>query len=196
MKILIIGYGNSSKEHIKTILSITKEVSITCITSFSEQNKTDKRVRFLNRSDLKPRSLSNDKYNLTLICSSTKNHKDDIYSFASISDLIIVEKPLSYSLATSKNISDRLGAKNANAYVFLQRRLHPIINELRNYINNRQLGRPLTVNIDILKYKTNHNCIENSLNLGIHYIDLVFFLLSIEKWDILDKKKHQKTLTT
>ena len=186
MKILIVGHGNSGKEHIKAILSIIENVRITCLTNYSEHNKDHERVKFIDRKAFNSLPQADDKYDLTLICSSTQTHQDDVRKFSCMSNLIIVEKPLSYTIEASKYIFKILDIEKKKSFVFLQRRLHPAISELKNYIKSKELGNPLIANIDILKYKPSKNYMENSLNLGIHYIDLLFFLLSIRNWDFLD----------
>ena len=199
MKILMIGLGSIGQRHLRNIRRLFgNEVEIIAY-----------RVRGLKRTfsdDMKIRDnvILEDEFNITTFTNLDEAlaTKPDIAFITNITSLhvecatkcalagcdLFIEKPLSYNLEGVENLQQIVKEKNLIAYMGFQNRNHPCIKQLKETINNKELGDILSVNMEVGERLTTMHTYENYaetymarkdmgggvvLNQQIHEIDYI-----------------------
>ena len=119
---------------------------------------------------------------MVIIASATNCHINDYELVKSYDIPIIFEKPISESYEKSLNFLTTQESIE-NKYVFFQRRMATQIQAIQKLISSSKVGLINSVSIQISKYKYKEGPAYLS-HLGIHYIDLVFFLLCIDSFSL------------
>ncbi|KTL61790.1 hypothetical protein AA106_21965 [Photorhabdus laumondii subsp. laumondii] len=177
-RILLIGFGSIGKRHY-SLLEKRNDVECIDIVSAHAEIKTAKIFPFLEHiphSDLS-------KYHVFIICTETYKHEKNLkYINNSVKNkVILVEKPLSKSSVNLKTHNHN------NIFVSYNLRFHPIINKIKEIINNKKI---LICNAVVGQYlpswRENKNYLESysaSLEKGggvlrdlSHEIDLVKYI--------------------
>ena len=126
----IIGFGSAGKRHYENCLALGHSVEV--------------------HSLHKNRKLSQEKYDLIIITSRTKDHYKDVLRFKNYSDTFMIEKPLAMSSVEAKRIKRIL--KNKSALVGYTMIFHPMINWLRKILDENKLGEVHLVQIHCGSY--------------------------------------------
>ena len=158
--------------HISTLRRFIRDSHITIVTSRPSLVTQKSNLNSISRSQYSINNLCTD---LTLVSSSTKNHISDASAALNLSRHIVIDKPISTNpLDTSRFISST-NCHTTPVNVFLQKRLSSSCLYAYDFLASNK--DPIdSVSLEIVKYKAD-NCVNQLLNLGIHYLDIILFLI-------------------
>lgn len=183
MKVLIIGAGRMGLRHLQGALSldIVEDVMLLdikeeALTAAKTAYQNDQRVKY----DLLSTFKSTDcKYDLCIIASTASSRKPLCeLAVNSGCKYLLIEKPLGQSYQDVSKLCDYLDTLPLATYVNLNMRMYDSFNKLKNDISS-------LVQFDGEKIITiNTGTIGIGCN-GIHYLDLIYFLLDADTSEII-----------
>lgn len=177
MKIIVIGAGRMGLRHIQGILSVDTVESI-CIVDISEQalenaKKSLEENKSFHKCDFQlSTQLDHSKKYDTGIIASTANNREELFDqlVALGCQNIMVEKPLGQSYEEVLAFSNKVEGTNVNCCVNLNMRMYDDFIQLKkDFETLPQLKgiKTITMNTGTIGIGAN----------GIHYLDLLYFLL-------------------
>ena len=167
------GLSSSSRTHLATIYRLNPDYKVFLVTSHGHAiNKLPSNVRLLSRSEYSSISPPSD---ITLISSATHDHISDCLLASSHSKHIVIDKPVANEFHKTKYFIDHLSYSLPPINIFYQKRLAHSSLLLRDFIQDKSPSIEY-ISLDIFKYKPNSK-INQLLNFGIHYLDIILFLL-------------------
>lgn len=183
MKVLIIGAGRMGLRHLQGALSldIVEEVMLLDI---KEEALTAARTAHQNNQRVKYELLSNFKstdckYDLCIIASTASSRKPLCELAANCGcKYLLVEKPLGQSYLEVENLCNYLDTLPLETYVNLNMRMYDSFIKLKKDINSLAQfdgEKIITINTGTIGIGCN----------GIHYLDLIYFLLNADTSDII-----------
>ena len=180
MNIFVFGFGNSSRAHIKSLLTFSYIDHIYIFTESDPLFIHERCTSFSRRSFLEiSRRIP---CHLVLIASATCAHVTDYQLVKDLDVPVIFEKPITQSYEKSFKFIVEHGGKN-NQYIFFQRRMAPHIQAIKTLIDSTMMGEIKSVSVQISKYKSKEGPAYLS-HLGIHYIDLLLYLLTVQSYSL------------
>ena len=179
--------------HIQGILSVTniKKITVVDINQDALNNAKNQLTDSPNFNIceflLIDKLNTTEQYN-TGIMASTANNREELFDLLVKMGCqnIMVEKPLGQSYQEVINFNDKVSKTDVNCCVNLNMRLYDCFIELKNDLNNTpQLNgvKTITINTGTIGIGAN----------GIHYLDLLFFILDADKAEI--KAAHISEVT-
>lgn len=145
---------------------------------------------FSKRASIKPQNLYTDYRSLlekdcpdlAIISTWTESHhKIAIEASRRGASAIVLEKPISYSLATASKIIDECKKNSTFLFINHERRYDGKYNRVKNIIESGAIGKPCTVHASILTsgYRGKSSIHEGGgplLHDGTHLVDIIIFL--------------------
>lgn len=183
MKVVIIGAGRMGLRHLQGTLSldIVEEVLILdvnqeALIKAKTLSGDDQRVKI----DLVSNVFHSDtKYDICIIASTANERKPLCELAVSLGcKSLLIEKPLGQSFKEVENLSNYLNTLPLDTYVNLNMRMYDSFINLKNDINTWvqfEGEKTITLNTGTLGIGCN----------GIHYLDLLFFLLNADSANII-----------
>ncbi len=120
-----------------------------------------------------------------VVCSPNHLHEEHCYAGLKLNADVICEKPLTLTLESLNNLIEAESYTNKNIYTILQLRLHPMLLQLKNEIeNSNKENYEVSIEYFTPRGKWYHNSWKGDLrksggiatNIGIHLFDLVGWL--------------------
>lgn len=156
MKILVVGYGSIGKRHIENLSKFVDVEIIVCTKGKYDnflKKKKCKKISSLNSMKEKPHAA--------IICNVTSEHMKTAIKLANLGINILIEKPLSNSLKNLKKLQDITNQKKIIAHVGNVLRFHPCIKKVKEIIDNKELGKILSVYVENGSYLPDWHSYEN-----------------------------------
>lgn len=144
LRVLVIGYGSIGKRHI-TNLSRFTNVEITVCT----KRKFD---RFLNDNRCKLVNSIQDavkkKPDIAIISNATSFHINTAIKLAKNGINLLIEKPLSHSSSGLSTLLKIVKSKKLVTLIGCNLRFHPCIIEMKKIIDEREIGKVISVHVE------------------------------------------------
>jgi predicted dehydrogenase len=190
MTILLIGAGRMGIRHAQGIMD-NENIDKILIIDIAEESLnnakkvlTNKKIEFQLSSEVD----LNLKFDICIVASTAKDRIQQLKFVANFKpSFVLVEKPLGQSLAEIIEINDYVLSANLNCFVNLNMRLYDNIISLKNRLSTSpQLSgtKTITINTGTLGIGAN----------GIHYLDLLYFLLDADKAKIVSSKIYDELI--
>tara|TARA_R110001592_G_scaffold108762_5_gene303893 strand:+ start:1365 stop:2273 length:909 start_codon:yes stop_codon:yes gene_type:complete len=138
MKVLIVGLGSISKKHISAIRRMSSEAKIYALRSGNSTND-EIGVRNIYTLTDAPEDLD-----FCIISNPTSEHGDTIKLLASLKKPLLIEKPVLSSIDEVEELNLVIKKSKITTYVGCNLRFHPIIERLREEMNER---KPIEMNV-------------------------------------------------
>ena len=181
MIICLFGLGKSAQQHLRCL------VQFSCIKQIHIYTDYPARINHFKCSTYARSQFtsiaSNANYIFALIASSTSSHALDFDLVSNLGIPVIFEKPITTSYSNTIKLLRSSAAENSVSYVFFQRRMAPEVRCVQSVVASGLLGQSQLASLSISKFKQRKN-IGYLSHLGIHYIDLLFFLLPVKSFNI------------
>ena len=177
MIICLFGLGKSAHQHLQCLVRFSCISQIHIYTNYPAHIAHHK-CSVYSRNQFNS-IAPNANYAFALIASSTSSHAFDFELVSGLGVPVIFEKPLTTTYHKTINLLQSSFAAKSATYVFFQRRMAPEVRCIQSVIASGLLHSPHIASLSISKYKQRKN-IGYLSHLGIHYIDLLFFLLSVK----------------
>ena len=172
-KFCFFGLSSSSRNHLATIHRLNPDCKVHLVTSQSyARDSLPPNVRVLSRSEFSSTSPYSD---ITLVASATQDHISDSLLASSLTNHIVIDKPVSNSFVNTRSFIENLSTSSPPIHIFYQKRLAHTSLLLHDFLQKRN-PTIQHISLDIFKYKSNSK-INQLLNFGIHYLDIILFLL-------------------
>jgi predicted dehydrogenase len=183
MKVLIIGAGRMGLRHLQGVLSldIVEDIMILdikdeALTAAKALCKNDDRVKYGRLSEF---NATDSKYDLCIIASTASSRKPLCeIAVNSGCKYLLIEKPLGQSYQEVENLCDYLDTLPLETYVNLNMRMYDSFIKLKKDINSLTQfdgEKIITINTGTIGIGCN----------GIHYLDLLYFLLEADTSEII-----------
>lgn len=180
--ILVIGCGSVGERHIKNLLSLEQEVSVTDIDVTRILNMVSKyRVKI---------SPPSNEFDAFIICTPPDSHVGYARMAIECNAHIFIEKPISDTLDGVDEIIEQAKAKNLVLQVGYQFRFHPGLSLVKQLLDEGQIGKLLSIRAEFGQYLPDWHKDEDYRELytcrtGIildasHEIDYVMWLVDSE----------------
>jgi predicted dehydrogenase len=189
MKALIIGAGRMGVRHaqgLKTVEGLSSAVVSDINETVLENAKQQIDDLRFNYSLLD--KVDGSGYDICVIAATASNRIDLVKKAQQLkAKHILIEKPLGQSLAQVKELFDYAQKSNLNCYVNLNMRLYESFINLKNDLNNLpqlQGEKTITVNTGTLGIGAN----------GIHYLDLLYFLLDADEAELTSAEVDEQVI--
>jgi len=198
----IIGCGKVSQRHINAIRSLDNSELIAV--SDSDINKLDKVAKennikaYTNYTEL----LNNPNIDAVSICTPNSTHTSIGIAAAKAGKHVLTEKPIGINLEEVEELIRTCKENNVKLSVVKQVRLNPAVQALKKLINEKKLGKILSANVTV-RWNRNKDYYESSswhkkkdidggtlINIAIHYLDIIQWLLGSVKSVVGKTKPH------
>jgi len=183
-KVLIIGYGSIGKRHVSNLL---KETNFQIIIYTKQKNLKikNKRVRIFNNLT---KCLDEEPF-VGFITNETSLHVSSAITLAKNDIHLFLEKPLSNSIKNISNLKRIVYDKKLLTLIGCNFRFHPCLKKIKQLIDNKKIGKILSVQVESGSYLPDWHPYENYSkgyaardNLGggisltcIHEIDYLYW---------------------
>ena len=147
MKVVLIGYGSIGKRHVSNLLKISKIEIIIC-TKQKIRNPSTKKIKIV-------KSVSDcikEKPDIGIISNESSFHLKIAIKLASAGIDLFVEKPLSNSLSGTKELVSMIKKNNLVTQMGCQLRFHKCLNEIKQLVLNKKLGKIISVRAECGSY--------------------------------------------
>ncbi len=211
--VLFIGLGGAGQRHLRVLRKILPN------SKFLAYRKKNKTPLLKENFEVDYNNTIEDKYNidiynnlaqayslkpeLTVISTPTSNHYKDCIMAIKNKSSIIVEKPCCLKINEIQNLKKLLKKNKLSFFTSYQRRYHPLVNNIINLINTKEIGNIISVNFQTLSdvrkwhpyedymdlYALNKKLGGGVLNTEIHEIDLANWIFGKPKKIFYRKKK-------
>jgi predicted dehydrogenase len=206
-KLLFIGLGGAGQRHLRIFRESLKNLN----TEFIAYRSTGK-TPLLNKDFTVNSNDSIDSFynikiyddlnnaiaqkpDLAIISTPTSTHMKFIKICVENKISVFVEKPFSHSLDNFDFISNYVIKNKLFFYVSMQRRFHPLIQEISKIIKNKEIGEIINVQFNVNSYVPDWHKYENFIDLyacrkelgggvlltEIHEIDLAYWFFGMPK---------------
>jgi predicted dehydrogenase len=202
VKFGIIGCGYISKHHIEAIVQCT-DAKLLAISDLQNDRMTEAISYYRMMSDEKQTiyqyenytdMLKNNDVDVVVICTISSLHAEMAKSSLLAGKHVILEKPMTLSLKEADEIIQLANANNCKMMVCHQMRFRPVMQEIKNIIDDGKLGR-LYLGVASIRLNRSPEYYSDAtwrgdwskdggmlINQGIHVIDLLqWFLGDVEK---------------
>ena len=187
-KILIVGYGSIGKRHVKNLLKIPNTEIVICTKS-----KVKKSKRIVTYTTLAECIKTNP--NVAFITNVTSSHITTSIELAKNGIDLFIEKPLSDSMNKVSTLSKLIQEKKLITMIGCNLRFHNGIKKIKKCIENKEIGKILSVYAENGSYLPNWHQNSNykknyaaQENLGggviltcIHEIDYLYWYFGMPK---------------
>ena len=157
MNVLILGLGSIGQRHLRNLSTIKKIKNIYLFRKKFITPTLTKELRIINQNlhDLYKvkylknlNNLSKYKIDVAFICSPTSMHVSQAITLAKNNVNIFIEKPINHNLKNIKKLTNLI-SKNQNIkhMVGYQLKFNPLINKLKFFIQNNEIGKIFTVQV-------------------------------------------------
>lgn len=183
MKVLIIGAGRMGIRHAQGALGV-KEVDEVCMADISDaaiDNAKGQLSSHAGFSRLKGGKTGDikGKYDIVIIASTASGRSETCsYALGFSPEYLLIEKPLGQSYSEVKDLVSLFKDKAVNVSINLNTRLYGFINDLKRDLQ----GLPQFSGAKQINYSG--GTIGIGAN-GIHYLDLLFFLLGAQTAELV-----------
>ena len=143
-KILIIGYGSIGQRHYKNLLKLGYK-SVYVYDILKRKIRGLKTVNSLSLEILKG-------FKIVLICNPTNLHIKTALKCAQAGCHLFIEKPLSNSLAGTKELEKICQKKKLVNMVACNMRFEPAINKIKSMLDKKFLGKVYTIYLEYGRY--------------------------------------------
>lgn len=186
MKVLIIGSGRMGLRHATGVASIN-QVSSVCLSDISENainNAKEQLKNDVNKHKYSFKLISGleqemPEFEIGILASTASNRLSSVDLVCKLKiKHLLVEKPLGQSIKEVKSLLSYFESKNVNACVNLNMRLYDCFIQLKEELQNlpqHNGDKVITINTGSVGIGAN----------GIHYIDLLFFLLNANRAELI-----------
>jgi len=183
-KILIIGFGKIGQRHYKNLLSLGyKNISVYDVDKVKLKKLEVKFVENFNKKIL-------DQFDIAFVCNPTHLHIKTALQCAKAGCDIFIEKPLSSSLRSIKDLKKICAQKKLVAMIGCNMRFHPCLSFIKKYLKSKKLGKVYSIYHEFGENLTNWRSVKDykksyaaGKNYGggiilddIHEFDLLFWL--------------------
>lgn len=147
LKVVLIGYGSIGKRHVSNLLKISKIEIIIC-TKQKIRNPSTKKIKIV-------KSVSDcikEKPDIGIISNESSFHLKIAIKLASAGIDLFVEKPLSNSLSGTKELVSMIKKNNLVTQMGCQLRFHKCLNEIKQLVLNKKLGKIISVRAECGSY--------------------------------------------
>jgi predicted dehydrogenase len=180
MKVLIVGAGRMGIRHAQGILKndVVESICIIDISINSLQN-AEKQINSSKVNYLLNDTISNSTFDICIIASTANDRIGQLEFISKFSPShILVEKPLGQSLDEVVSLNNFVKSKGLNCSVNLNMRLYDSFNRIKNDLKSLpQLNGKKTITINTGTVGIGAN--------GIHYLDLIQFLIEADSNKII-----------
>jgi predicted dehydrogenase len=157
LKALVVGYGSVGKRHIQN-LSELPGMTITVFThrkndSFLKQKKC---IIFRNLQDCVSKT-----YDFAIIANESNLHIETALVLARKNIPFILEKPLSHKMKNVKKLISLIKKNNLITLMGCNLRFHPCIRKIKYLLDNKKIGKILSVKVENGSYLPNWHPDEN-----------------------------------
>ena len=197
MKILILGAGRMGLRHAIGISSI-EHVSEVCLTDIADEalinakeqvsdNPHKTKFSFKKIDEL---SKNDNQYSVAIIASTASDRIGTCQiAINAGAQTLLIEKPLGQSISEVYDLCNFIDHQKVNAYVNLGMRLYDGFAQLKNDLQNKpQLAgnKVITINSGALGIGA----------MGIHYLDLIHYLLDAERAVLVESEIEPTMITS
>lgn len=203
-KVLFVGLGGVGQRHLRNLKLIKGDkVEIFAYRIRKEQMVLNDKLEVVKDETLE------EKYSIrcvasleegfekgvdtVFICNPTSMHLDVLEKCIVNNCNIFIEKPISHSLENFEHINEYLKNYNRVLFVGYQNRYHPCIQKLKNFLEEKEIGRVVSVNAEIgecvknwHKYEDYRRMYACRKDLGggvivtqIHELDYLYYLFGM-----------------
>lgn len=147
LKVVLIGYGSIGKRHVSNLLKISKIEIIIC-TKQKIRNPSTKKIKIV-------KSVSDcikEKPDIGIVSNESSFHLKIAIKLASAGIDLFVEKPLSNSLSGTKELVSMIKKNNLVTQMGCQLRFHKCLNEIKQLVLNKKLGKIISVRAECGSY--------------------------------------------
>jgi len=187
MKVLIIGAGRMGIRHAQGIVN-NESISVICITDISDDalENADKQINNSKVTYCLNDKIEETNFDICIIASTANNRIGQLSFIKNFKPKhILVEKPLGQSLDEVNTLNQFVIENNLNCAVNLNMRLYDCFNELKHNLNTKSqlIGKKtITINTGTLGIGAN----------GIHYLDLLYFILEANTASIVSANINEQ----
>ena len=163
MKILIVGLGGIGQRHLRNIQALLGEEAeiravdmrqtipvLTDQLTVEAEATLEEKYNLHIYPELKPGLLW--KPEVVFVCNPTSLHVPTALQAARAGCHLFIEKPLSHSLEQVQELIDLVESREQMAVVGYQMRFHPCLQRLFTLINEKRVGRILSVRAEVGDY--------------------------------------------
>lgn len=183
-KVAVIGVGNMGQHHVR-IYSRLKGVKLVAVCDVDEKRGREiadkyKVLFFKNYKDLF--SLKIDAVSIAV---PTKFHKEAACAFLKRNIHVLLEKPISDTLDSGKEILETAKKSKAKITIGHVERFNPAVTALENIINQNKLGRIISITARrVGVFPPNVRDANVFLDLAVHDIDIINHLIQQQPIEI------------
>ncbi len=201
VKFAVLGCGRIGLKHIKFINDNKDAELVAVIDKNINKIKINNNNKFTNIDDFLKSNLEVDIINV-----STPNgqHAKNALSILESNKNVLIEKPMALKKEDAVKIINKSIIKNKKVFVVMQNRYSPVLNFLKNLVNNNKLGEIYFVSINCFwnrndNYFNNHEWHGDINNDGgvlftqfSHFIDAIYWIFGDFKNITSNLKKFKK----
>jgi len=185
--VLIVGLGSAGARHVKNLKSLGIKNIYTTINKKRKRRFNLKKIIYLKNIDY---IINNHKIDFAIISNPTSEHLKFSIKLAKKNIDLFIEKPISNNLRLIHNFKKIVKKNKIKVAIGCQLRFHPALVKIKEIINKKLLGKPLSVYADVGEYLPNWHPYEDyrksyvaKQKLGggviltlIHEIDYLYWL--------------------
>ena len=160
MKILVIGYGSIGKRHVKNLLKISGVEVIICTKRKNLELKIKNKCKIFVTVE---KSLKENP-DAAIITNTTTKHVSTALKLAKLGIHLLIEKPLSNNLKNIKKLSQIVKEKRIITLIGCNMRFHPCIQQIKCVIENKELGKIISIHSENGSYLPDWHPNENYQN--------------------------------
>ena len=144
MKFLIAGFGSIGRRHFRNLMALG-ERDIVFLRSKQSTLSDDEIAAFPVETDIQ--IALGHKPDAVIISNPTSLHLDIAIPAAEQGCHLFIEKPISHSLARVGELKICIGAGGGKVFTAFQFRFHPGLKKIKELLNIRAIGRPLSARV-------------------------------------------------
>lgn len=144
MKIAVLGYGSIGKRHVQNLLSIPNTEIVICTKQKLSDKSFPKKVTIVNSIN----DCLKEKPDAGIVANETSFHISSAIKFAKAGMDLFVEKPLSNSLSSTKELFSLIKNKKLVTQIGCQMRFHKCIIKIKELILHKKIGKILSVQVE------------------------------------------------
>lgn len=155
MKILVVGFGSIGKRHVKNLLELNDMEIIVC----TKQTKLGnlKRCKFYTKLS----DAIKEQPDAVIIANNTNDHVKTAIQLSKMGIDLFIEKPLSDNLRGIKTLSKLIQQKKLITMMGCNLRFHQSIVKIKNLIDEKQIGKIISVQAESGSYLPDWHPYEN-----------------------------------
>lgn len=143
MKVLFIGLGSIGRRHLNVLREIKSDVEVFSYKSRNNQKAGERQEKGIRHFFSLDRAIKQ-KPDFAIISNPTSMHVKTAYDLAASGIPFLIEKPVSNSMKGLYDLEKIVTRKGIPVMVGFQLRFHPGYQKLKQWIENGEIGRPLS----------------------------------------------------